>query len=128
MGDPLRILVIEDDADDEALLCSLLRQSGRPIHVACEKLLTLGLRRLGAEPFSLAFLDMSLPDSWGGETLRRMRKSFPDIPVVLMTGAVLPEVASEAMAAGAVACIFKHDLSVQHLEDILDRFCGGGEK
>jgi len=120
----VRILVVEDDPDDEAVLCSLLEQSKRPVAVVCERLLALALRRLTLEPFSLVFLDMSLPDSWGLETLRRLRTRFPDVPVVLMTGAVLPELAAEASTEGALACIFKHELDGQKLRDILDRFCG----
>ncbi|MGI6417180.1 MAG: response regulator [Thermoguttaceae bacterium] len=119
-----RILVIEDDPDDEAVLCSLLEQSKRPVTVVCERLLAPALRRLTLESFSLVFLDMSLPDSWGLETLRRFRTRFPDVPVVLMTGAVLPELAAEAIAEGALACIFKHQLDGQKLQEILDRSCG----
>ena len=119
-----RILVIEDDPDDEAVLCSLLEQSKRPVTVVCERLLAPALRRLTLESFSLVFLDMSLPDSWGLETLRRLRKGCPDMPVVLMTGAVLPELTAEASAEGALACIFKHELDGQKLQEILDRSCG----
>lgn len=125
MSGPLRILVIEDDPDDQAILCSLLEQSGRALSLAREKMLTLALRRLAAEPFDLVFLDLSLPDSWGLETLRRLRKSFSDMPVVLMTGAVMPELAAEATAEGALDCLFKHDLDGQRLGALLDRFCGG---
>lgn len=96
----VRILVVEDDPDDEAVLRSLLEQSERPISVACERLLTPALQRLAREPFSLVFLDLSLPDSWGLETLRRLRKGSPAVPVVLMTGAVLPGLAAEAVAKG----------------------------
>ena len=78
----VRILVVEDDPDDEAVLRSLLEQSERPISVACERLLTPALQRLAREPFSLVFLDLSLPDSWGLETLRRLRKGSPAVPVV----------------------------------------------
>lgn len=125
---PVRILVVEDDGDDEALLCSLLEQWGPAVSVVCERLLTLAVRRLVAESFDLVLLDMSLPDSWGLETLRRIRKSSLDIPVVLMTGARLPELVAEAKAEGAAACLFKDDLDIHALRNVLDRFCGDVEK
>lgn len=118
----LRILLIEDDPDDEALLRAMLEEGDLAVEVAAERLLTLALRRLAAETFNLVFLDMSLPDSWGAETLRRLRAAFPDLPVVLMTGANVPEIAAQAAQEGAVGCLFKHQLDHRALWDIVSRF------
>ena len=87
-----------------------LRKTARP-----------GTPAFDAGAFQLVFLDMSLPDSWG---LRRCGgcARVSDVPVVLMTGAVLPELAAEAPKA-RIACIFKHELDGQKLRDILD-LCG----
>ena len=109
-----RILVIEDDPDDEAVLCSLLEQSKRPVTVVCEDC-SPGTPAFDAGVFQLVFLDMSLPDSWGLETLRRFR-TFPDVPVVLMTGAVLPGWRQRRLPS-ALACIFKHQLDGQKLQN-----------
>ncbi len=115
----VRILLVEDDPDDAELVVSLLEELSYGTHLAHERLLTLGLRRLELEEFDVVFLDLSLPDSWGMETLRRMRKSFPRLPVVLMTGAAMAEIADEAEREGAAACLFKQDLDADRLAGIL---------
>lgn len=117
----VQVLLIEDDPDDAELLLSLLEESDWELEVAHERLLTLGLRRLQALDFDLLFLDLSLPDSWGLDTLRRVRKALPDLPVVLMTGASMCEIAEEAEREGAVACLFKQDLNAVRLAEILAR-------
>ena len=117
----VQILLVEDDPDDAELLLSLLEESDWELEVAHERLLTLGLRRLQVQDFDLLFLDLSLPDSWGLDTLRRVRKALPDLPVVLMTGASVSEIAEEAEREGAVACLFKQDLDGARLTEILAR-------
>lgn len=115
----VRILLIEDDPDDAELLVTLLRESGASTTVVREGLLALGLRRLREQDFDLAFLDLNLPDSWGMDTLRRLRRAYPRIPIVAMTGATAAEIAQEVMKEGAAACLFKHDLSASRLVSIL---------
>lgn len=117
----VRVLLIEDDPDDAELVLALLGEINCDIDVVHERLLTLGLRLLQSEEFDVAFLDLSLPDSWGMDTLRRLRKTFPKLPVVLMTGATMSEIAEEAQREGAVACLFKHDLDASKMAEVLAR-------
>ena len=117
----VRILLIEDDPDDAELVLSLFEEMDCDVEVVHERLLTLGLRRLESQEFDLALLDLSLPDSWGMDTLRRMRKSFRHLPVVLMTGATMGEIADEAEREGALACLFKHNLEASEMAAILSR-------
>lgn len=114
------ILLIEDDPDDAALFEALLKDTGRPATVVREGLLALALRRLRDREFDLVFLDLSLPDSWGINTLRRLHRAFPDTPVVLMTGATIDsELATTAAREGATACLMKHELTADSLAGIL---------
>ncbi len=115
----VRILLIEDDPDDAELLLALLEESGALAKVVREGLLALGLRRLREQDFDLAFLDLNLPDSWGMDTLRRLRRAYPELPIVAMTGATAEEIAAEARKEGAAACLFKQDLSASRLVSIL---------
>lgn len=117
----VRILLIEDDPDDAELVLALLGETDCDLDVVHERLLTLGLRQLQSKEFDVAFLDLSLPDSWGMDTLRRLRKAFPRLPVALMTGATMSEIAEEAQREGALACLFKHDLDASQMADVLSR-------
>lgn len=117
----VRLLLIEDDPDDAELILALLEESDCNVDVVHERLLTLGLRQIESQAFDLVFLDLSLPDSWGLDTLRRLRKSFPNLPVVLMTGATMTEIAEKAEQEGVVACLFKHEMDAEKLRGILAR-------
>ncbi len=112
----IRVLLIEDDPDDALLIGEMLAEPGQPAaEVVHEKLLVLGLRRLGRESFDVVLLDMSLPDSWGIQTVRRAKAVAGLVPVILITGAQVAEVADEAREAGAAACLFKNHLDAPAL-------------
>ena len=117
----LRILLIEDDPDDAELVLSLFEEMNCDVDLVHERLLTLGLRQIESQEFDLVLLDLSLPDSWGMDTLRRVRKSSRNLPVVLMTGATMSEIADEAEREGALACLFKHNLEASKMAAILSR-------
>ncbi len=123
----LRILLVEDDPDDAELVQSLLNEIRGGVELVHAGMLALGIRQLESQEFDLVLLDMSLPDSWGTETLRRVRKRFPKLPVVLMTGAAMGEIAEEAEREGALACLFKQDLDPGKLAQVLSCLEVSGE-
>jgi CheY-like chemotaxis protein len=90
---PLKVLVIEDNADDQELLMRQLRKTGLEDHV---KFISDGKEALdfltGArapEPADLVviLLDLRLPSLSGLELLRRLRSrpEFQSVPVTVMT-------------------------------------------
>ena len=117
----VKILLIEDDPEDAELILTLLGETGRNVEVVHERLLTLGLRQVEKHEFHLVLLDLSLPDSWGIDTLRRLRRDLPELPVTLMTGAAMADIAEQAEREGAMACLFKQDLDTKIMMDILGR-------
>ena len=123
----LNILLIEDDPEDAELFLAVLEESGVNAKVHQESLLTLGLRRLQSDSFDFVFLDLSLPDSWGLKTLRRLRETSPDVPVVVMTGATMDEIAKSVREEGAAACLFKHELNVTTLKSVFAGIANGRE-
>lgn len=66
--------------------------------------------------FDVVLLDLSLPDSYGMETLTEYRAAVPDIPVVVLTGLDSEDLALQAMAEGAQDYIVKDDINIQRLE------------
>jgi len=114
-----RILLVEDDPDDAEMVVSLLTELDCAADLVHVRLLTLGLRYLASEQFDLVLLDLSLPDSWGMETVRRLRNSLPDLRVVVMTGATMPEIEQEAQREGATDCIRKQDLDANRLAHVI---------
>lgn len=96
----VRVLVVEDDADDRELLLRQLRKSGMDSHV---KFISNGREALDflttARPPSLAseliaiFLDLKLPALSGLELLRSLRQQedLQNIPVIVMTSSNDPK-------------------------------------
>lgn len=99
--EPVRILLFEDDPGDAKLLGLLLSGSGLRHAMVREETLAEGLARLDAEPFDVALLDLSLPDSQGWDTLGRLVSHAPELPVIVLTGLSSPTFAEEAVARGA---------------------------
>jgi two-component system OmpR family response regulator len=82
-GRPVRVLVVDDEANLAELLAMALRLEGWEITVALT-----GSRAVAAakrERPDAVVLDMMLPDIDGLEVLRRIRSSFADVPVLFLT-------------------------------------------
>ena len=60
-----------------------------------------GLELLKQNPVALVLLDMKMPGMDGMEVLKIIRRDYPDILVVVITGFATVETAIEAMKAGA---------------------------
>lgn len=87
VADETRILLIEDDGGDAALVREMLSRPDRqPIRLAHEQTLADGLCRLEQHRFHLVLLDIGLPDSQGLDTFKRLKNAAPDIPVIVLTG------------------------------------------
>ena len=97
-GKPTRILVVEDNPGDvRAVEETLTAQNMVRFVVVPAATLGEALIRLSGDHFDAILLDLSLPDARGLDTLARMRRRAPSIPIVVMTG-----LSDEAMAIKAV--------------------------
>lgn len=83
----VKILLIEDDPDDEFLVRESLTESkGVEFTVEWAERLSTGLNRLNQGGIDVVLLDLSLPDSLGAETFRQVNAQAPTVPVVVLTG------------------------------------------
>ncbi|MFQ6132215.1 MAG: response regulator [Armatimonadota bacterium] len=113
----MRILLIEDSPGDARLIQELLaRGDGGGYEVVCAQRLASGLARIEEEAFDVILVDLSLPDSWGLETLAAVKAKAPDVPVVVLTGFGDRMVALRAKQEGAQAYLVKDDVSGPLLE------------
>ena len=97
---PVRVIVIEDNADDRELLLRQLRKSGMDSHVkfiangqeALDFLVNPSSPSLAAELIAV-FLDLKLPSLNGLELLRRIRATehLVKLPVIVMTSSNDPK-------------------------------------
>jgi PAS domain S-box-containing protein len=102
ISEPIRLLIIDDVADEAALVRAELadvRPGGFLVDAAGS--LAEGLQALAGSPFDAALLDLGLPDSDGLDVIRRVKEDFPALPVIVMTGSDDEPLALEAVQLGA---------------------------
>jgi DNA-binding NtrC family response regulator len=100
-----RILVVDDDPDIRRTLQRLVTRLGHIAKGAGSS--EEADRWLGAERFDLMLLDIELPRMKGVEFLGWALQRDPEMPVIMMTGLDIPEVAIECLDAGARTYLVK---------------------
>ncbi|WP_269476385.1 response regulator transcription factor [Phytohabitans suffuscus] len=82
-GEPVRVLVVDDEATLADLLSMALRYEGWQVRTAGNGMTAVRVAR-EFEPDAVV-LDIMLPDLDGLEVLRRLRGARPDVPVLFLT-------------------------------------------
>jgi PAS domain S-box-containing protein len=110
MPDLVRVLLVEDVADDAALVERELRRAG----------IAGATRRVDSEPTfrealrtfapDIILTDHSLPTFGAADALRIAQLEMPDTPVIVVTGSLDEETAAEYIKAGAADYVVKHHL------------------
>jgi hypothetical protein len=101
----MRVLLVEDNEDDALLIRETLSET--TIEIECAERLSKALEQLAKARFDAVLLDLSLPDAHGLETLGRMRRDGPSVPIVVLSGLNSEEVAVKAVEAGAQDYLIK---------------------
>jgi len=113
---PVRVIVIEDNADDRDLLLRQLKKSGMASHV---KFIANGQEALDfltgprapalAKELIALFLDLKLPSLSGLELLRRLRGNdkLRNLPVIVMTSSNDPKDMDECRRLNVVGYVPK---------------------
>ena len=139
----VRVLVVEDSPSDAQLIRLALRQPhGTRFDVAVAERLDAAIALLREKKFDVALLDLGLPDSTGLATFTRVQALFPELPIIIMTGAGDDAAGVEAIRggvqdylvkgsvdAGSIARSIRHAVERKRIEEIL-RFlgqCGVGD-
>jgi CheY-like chemotaxis protein len=114
-----RVVVVDDDPLFVEAMLVLLPQLGlEPVACALDGAEAIAVAKEHAPDVVLVDLDMPLVD--GFEAIREISRASPKPTIVAVTGSIEPQRAADAVAAGAVACISKHDVR-SRLEELLGR-------
>ncbi len=105
MGDPTRILVVDDDEGIRNSLATILKDEGYTVDVA--KNGSEAIKKSEAAVYNVALIDIRLPDMEGTEILTRMRDTVPKIRKIILTGYPSLQNAIEAVNRNADAYILK---------------------
>jgi DNA-binding NtrC family response regulator len=106
------VLVVDDEPDMRDALTAALRRDGLCISTAANGI--EALEKVQAQSFDLIVTDVRMPRMGGLALLQELKRTFPSIPVIMMTGYGRIEDAVEAMKAGA----FDYLLKPFSLEDL----------
>jgi signal transduction histidine kinase/FixJ family two-component response regulator len=109
-GSSLRILLIEDSADDELLLRRHLQKAG--FNAQIHRVETAaGMMAAFENLYDCVLADYNLPQFSAPEALRLLQSTGRDVPFIMMSGAVSEATAVEAMRAGAHDYVSKENLT-----------------
>src|SRR5919112_1259209 len=112
MGEPLRVLLVEDSEDDTLLLVRSLRRGGYdPIWERVDTAAAMEAA-LDGRGWDLVISDHGMPafDSSAALALLR-RKGFVDLPFIIVSGQIGEDAAVAAMRAGAHDYLMKDNLA-----------------
>lgn len=116
-GDPLKVLLVEDDEDDFILTRSLFREiTGTRFQIEWLKNYEQGLKGMAANHHDICLVDYRLGARNGVELLREAVLKGCTAPVILLTGQGEHEIDIEAMKAGAADYLVKGRLDPGLLE------------
>ena len=110
-----RILLVDDDQRLLALLDDTLASIGYTTSNVSSGNEALFL--LSKKVYDLVITDISMPEMDGLELLSRIRKNYPKLPVIFITGVARPEMMVNAHPEGFLAKPFR----ISHLEEIIDK-------
>jgi putative two-component system response regulator len=104
-GDGERILVVEDDAQDQKLLIRLLDRAGYRCSAAADA--GEARRLVAGEKFDLILADVKLPGESGLQLVQHAMAEYPGIAALMVTGMDDPELANTAIEIGTYGYIIK---------------------
>jgi DNA-binding NarL/FixJ family response regulator len=104
----VRLLLVEDNVGDADLVQELLKQTeGDRFEIRHAMRLCDALHALGGNAFDAILLDLSSPDSYGMETVTRVRAVAPHLPTIVLTGSDDTALALRALREGVQEYVVK---------------------
>lgn len=119
------IVVIEDDKDLQQYLKDLLVEHNYSVKTASTG--SAGIKLILSSSPSLVLLDLTLPDMTGDGVCIEIRKKFPHLPVVMLTGKDTTTDKVRGLSAGADDYITKPFIPEELVARLKVRLRGTGE-
>jgi DNA-binding NtrC family response regulator len=81
----VRILIVDDDAGVRQVLRSMLVAAGYTVSLASNG--REAMERLHKEGFDLIITDLVMPEQEGIETIKLLRRDYPEVKIIAISGA-----------------------------------------
>ena len=103
---PNPIMIVDDEASILLAIDTTLQIAGINNTITCEDSRQV-MDLMASQPVEMMLLDLNMPNIDGHRLLDEIRREYPDIPVIIVTGAVDVETAVRCIKAGAFDYIVK---------------------
>jgi len=112
-----KVIIVEDNVEVLESLSEILTSEGYEIETATSG--EEGIKKCRTEQFSLALLDIKLPDMEGTQVLEVLHREFPGMVKIMITGHPSLENAVASLKRGADAYLMK-PINPANLLKVLD--------
>lgn len=113
-----RLLVVDDDIQMLAALEAALRHKGHIVETAANAIDAVSKLNKFTDPVHAVITDLKMPGMDGIELVNHVRRTTPNLPIIVLTAFGTVQTAVEAMKAGANDFLVK-PFTHQALDDIL---------
>ncbi len=115
---PYKIMII----DDEIEICNILKEflEGLGYHVITAQNGIDGLKLISQNVVDVLILDLNMPGMHGLDVLKKVKNTYPDISVIILTGFPSIDSAVESMKLGAYDYLVK-PIDFKRLEVLLEK-------
>lgn len=114
-----RLLVVDDDAQLLDLLQDTLTSIGYGVEGASDGV--EALQKLRGGQYDLMITDIRMPGMDGISLLKKVRRYYPRLPVLFITGLTTPEIIGQVSADGFLAKPFR----ISHIEELIENALNG---
>lgn len=116
----INLLLVEDNPMDARLVIEAVQDTNdESFELDQVNRFEDAIDHLKSGNYQVIILDLNLPDSHGLETYERMRKLFPNIPIVIFTGDQDETTAFNALQEGIEFYLIKSKLDAYLLKQVL---------
>ena len=121
----LRLLLVEDNLNNQQVACELLRDEGAQIEVAGNGAEAVEAVAAADPPFDLVLMDLQMPVMDGYTATGRIRQDLCNttLPIVAMTANAMSSDRDACLAAGMNDHVGK-PFEIDHLVQVIARLCG----
>lgn len=100
------LLIVDDEAGILLSIDTALQMAGMNHVITCQDSRQV-MELLAKQPVEVMLLDLTMPHMDGSQLLEKVQQEFPEIPVIIVTGAVDVETAVLCMKSGAFDYVVK---------------------
>lgn len=122
----MRVLIIDDDEQIRVLLEQMMHWAGFEVMVAENGKVAMQLQR--ENPADLVITDLIMPEQEGLETISRLKKDYPGIKIIAISGGgrIGPEAYLPAALQLGADKVFSKPFDVQEIVDTVREMLGPG--